>query len=444
MSKPVKLQQLVLLLGDIITLYLSLYLTLLIRHGEITEYIRKLHFGPFTILFAVWILIFYIIGFYEIRELKNTAHFGKKFALALLINFLLAISFFYFIPAFGITPKTNLFIFLLIFGSAAYAWRTTYNNFLNVRSPAKKILLVGYNQVTQELVNHLGRHPQLGYEIKFWMKEGMQDKEFNHLSQIILANDINLIVVPAHIKKSSRAARLIYKNLTLGIEVTDLAELYETLFQKVPLAELHEVWFLENLAKSHKIHDAVKQPLEIILALTLGMITLPLFLVVAILIKITSPGSAFFTQVRIGKNGRRFVLWKFRTMVEDAEKRGPQWSKPKDPRVTPFGKFLRRAHLDELPQLINIVRGEFSLVGPRPERPEFVAALEKEIPYYELRYLIKPGLTGWAQVNYRYGASIDEAYEKLQYDIYYLKNRSLWLDLLIILKTAKRFFVPAK
>lgn len=131
-------------------------------------------------------------------------------------------------------------------------------------------------------------------------------------------------------------------------------------------------------------------------------------------------------------------------MVADAEKDGPRWAKPNDKRQTPFGKILRRTHLDELPQLINIMRGELSLVGPRPERPEFAAELAREIPFYELRELIKPGLTGWAQINYRYGASIDEAYQKLQYDIYYLKNRSLWLDLLILLKTAKRFFIPAK
>ncbi len=444
MFRPVKLQQFTLFIGDILILYLSLFLTLFIRHGQITEEVRRLHFWPFTILFLFWLLVFYITGFYEIRELKNNADFGKKFWLAILINFLLAISFFYFLPGFGITPKTNLFIFLVVFGSAAYGWRTTYNNLLNSRSPAIKILLVGYNQTAQELVNHLNHHPQLGYEIKFWMKEGLADKEFKHLSQIIIANQINLIVVPAHIKKSSRAARLIYKNLALGIEVVDLATIYENVFHKVPIAELEEVWFLENLTKSHKIYDTTKQPIEMILALFLAVIILPLALLIAVLIKITSPGSAFFTQTRVGKNGQIFVLWKFRTMVADAEKSGPRWAKPNDRRATPLGKLLRRAHLDELPQLWNIIRGDISLIGPRPERPEFVATLEKEIPYYELRHLVLPGLTGWAQVNYRYGASLHEAYEKLQYDIYYLKNRSFWLDLLIFIRTVKRFFAPAK
>lgn len=444
MLKPVKLQQLLLVVGDLIILYLALFLTLFIRYGTITSEVKDLHLKPFTLIFAFWILIFYIIGFYEIRDLKNNSDFDKKFITALAINFLTAISLFYFIPGFGITPKTNLFIFLVIFASAAYPWRLTYNNFLNAKSPARKILLVGYNQVAEETAKHLSLNPQLGYEVRFWMKDGLADKEFKHLSQIILANQINMIVVPAHIKKSSRAARVIYKNLALGIEVLDLAELYETIFGRVPLAELEEVWFLENLAKSHKINDAIKQPLEILLAMLLGIVTLPLTALIIILIKLTSKGSAFFTQKRVGKNGRVFILWKFRTMRADAEKHGPQWATPNDKRTTPFGKILRRTHVDELPQLWNIMRGELSLIGPRPERPEFVVALEKEIPFYELRQLIKPGLTGWAQINYRYGASLDDAYEKLQYDIYYLKNRSLILDLAILFKTAKRFFTPAR
>lgn len=443
MFKPLKIKQLILFGGDVIILYLSLFLTLFIRYGEVTDTLRQIHFGPFTVIFTVWLIVFYIIGFYEIKELKNNAEFGKKFGLTLSINFLLAIAFFYFIPTFGITPKTNLFIFLLLFGSAAYGWRTTYNNLINAAGPTKKMLIIGYNQVAQEIADHINANPQLGYEIKFWIKEGLQDKNFVNLSHIIKVNKISTIVVPAHIKKSSRAAKLIYKNLIFGIEVLDLASLYENLFQKVPLAELEEVWFLENLAKSRKIHDAIKQPLEIIIAILVAIIALPLAALIALLIKLNSAGSAFFAQTRVGENEENFVLWKFRTMISDAEKHGPRWAKPNDSRVTPLGKILRRSHLDELPQLLNIIRGDLSLVGPRPERPEFVKPLSEKIPYYDLRHLIKPGLTGWAQINYRYGSSLEDAYEKLQYDIYYLKNRSLWLDIIILLKTIKRFFLPA-
>ena len=276
------------------------------------------------------------------------------------------------------------------------------------------------------------------------MKEGLQDKELEHLSQIILANQINIIVVPAHIKKNSNAAKLIYKNLVLGIEVVNLADLYEIVFQKIPLAELEEVWFLENLAKRHRLYEIFKRPIEIFLATIIGILTLPLAILIALFIKLVSSGSVIFTQQRAGQNGAAFTIYKFRTMRPDAEKDGPQWAQKDDGRVIPLGNMLRKSHLDEWPQLLNILRGELSLVGPRPERPEFVKNLSKEIPYYDLRHLIRPGITGWAQINYRYGASIEDAYEKLQYDIYYLKNRSVVLDILIVIKTIRLLFTSAK
>jgi len=179
---------------------------------------------------------------------------------------------------------------------------------------------------------------------------------------------------------------------------------------------------------------------EVVLVSLLIVATFPVFSLIAAAILMTSRGPIIFSQKRLGYREREFTIYKFRTMVLEAERGGPQWAKPNDKRTTAVGRFLRRTHLDELPQLWNVLWGELSLIGPRPERPEFVATLEKEIPFYELRHLIRPGLTGWAQVNYRYGASIDDSYEKLQYDIHYLKNRSLALDLLIILKTIRFFF----
>lgn len=444
MNSLVKLKQLVLLFGDIVALYFSLELALFIRYGSLSYGLLSVHFWPFTIVFAFWILIFYIGGLYELASLKNDFAFANKFIVILLISTALSIILFYFIPIFGIAPKTNLFLFVIIFAIAGSFWRIFYNNLLIKGGAQNRILLVGYNQVAQDLASHLKKNPQLGYEIKFWMKEGLEDKEWDHLAQIILYNDINSIVVPAHIKKNSKAARLIYKNLSLGIEVLDLAELYEIVFRKIPLDELQEIWFLENLAKRHQIYEAFKRPLEFILAILLGIVGLPLIVLIAILIKLTGKGPVIYAQKRIGKNGAEFTIYKFRTMRQDAEIHGPRWASEKDERVTFVGRVLRKTHLDELPQLINILKGGLSLVGPRPERPEFVEQLKKEIPYYELRHFVRPGVTGWAQINYRYGASIEDAVEKLQYDIYYLKNRSLLLDLLIILKTIRIFFKGLK
>src|SRR3989338_7652526 len=211
MDGIVKLKQIVLLLGDVVFFYLALVITLFVRYGADFRDFVSVHFWPFTLIFFLWLIIFYINGLYDLRSLKNDPDFAKKFTILLLVNGALAILLFYLLPL-GITPRINLLIFLIIFGLFLYIWRSAYNTLLSAGQPANRILLVGYNKTTEELADHFAKNPQLGYEVKFWMKEGLQDKEFEHLSQIILANNINLIVVPAHIKKNAKAAKLIYRN----------------------------------------------------------------------------------------------------------------------------------------------------------------------------------------------------------------------------------------
>lgn len=439
MSPLSRLKQVVPMIGDIAILYFSLIATLYIRYGnffyaQLIDY----HIEPFSVIFIVWVMIFYIAGLYDLKSLKNDLEFETRFWYTLTANCLIAVLFFYLIPSFGITPKTNLVIFFLIFGGLNYVWRQTYNLILNRSKALNRLLIIGDNKTTEEIAEKINTNPQLGYTIKHWMKEGLTDRDFDHLAEIIITNEITTLVIPAHLKKDLKSARLIYKTLVLGIEVIDLAKLYEIIFQKVPLAELEEVWFLENLEKRHRIYEMLSHPLEILFALVLAIILLPLMIVIALLIKATSKGSAFFSQRRLGRNGTEFTIWKFRTMKVDAEKNGPQWANyTNDNRTTWIGNILRNSHLDELPQLYNILRGELSFVGPRPERPEFVTKLRKELPYYDLRHLTKPGITGWAQINYRYAASSEDAYQKLQYDIYYIKNNSPFLDLKIVLKTLK-------
>jgi exopolysaccharide biosynthesis polyprenyl glycosylphosphotransferase len=438
MDSIVKLKQYLLFIGDIFVFYLSLILTLLLRYHDLESF--PLHFWPFTVVFALWISILYITGLYDFPSLKNDPAFQRKLGWAFAVNIFIAVIFFYLITEVDIAPKTNLFLFILLSGLLGYGWRSLYNNRINKAAPTSQLLIIGTSPIAERLITEINRNPQIGYRVAFWIKGGFQDPEFRHLSQIILGNSITTIIVPASIKKSPEAARLIYNNLVLGIEVIDLAEIYERIFKKVPLHELEEVWFLDNLAKSHRIYETIKRPAEFFLALVFLIAALPLFGLVALFIALTSPGPIIFSQTRVGKQGEQFKIYKFRTMSLDAEKNGPQWAAEKDTRVTPFGRFLRRSHLDEVPQLMNVVRGELSIIGPRPERPEFVEQLRAGIPYYDLRHLVKPGITGWAQVNYRYGASVEDAYEKLQYEVYYLKNRSLVLDFLIVLKTLKFFF----
>lgn len=439
MNNLSRIKQILLILGDVATLYLALILTLWVRYGNLfyAELINN-HIQPFTLIFTVWIIIFYIAGLYDLKFLKNGLEFEKAFWYTIIFNIAIAALLFYLIPSLGITPKTNLVIFFLVFGAVNYLWRQIYNFALGKTGAVNRVLIVGSNKTSQEIVDHIQNNPQLGYQIKYWMQEGLKDKEFDHLAQIIIANNINTVVIPAHLKKDAQSAKLIYKILVLGIEVIELSRLYELVFHKVPLAELEEVWFLENLVNRHKIYELISSPVEIFGATVLGIILMPLMTLIAILIKLTSSGPVIFKQTRIGKGEKEFIIYKFRSMPIDSEKEGPQWADyHQDGRATWFGQVLRKTHLDELPQLLNILKGELSFVGPRPERQHFVEKLKKELPYYDLRHLTKPGVTGWAQINYRYAASIEDSYQKLQYDIYYIKNNSPLLDFLIILKTIK-------
>ncbi len=225
-----------------------------------------------------------------------------------------------------------------------------------------------------------------------------------------------------------------------GLPVFDLIEFYENHFKKVPIFYLSAEFFSFSKGFSllgNSFLQRLKRLSDLAIAIPMLLLSLPIMAVVALLVRLESSGSALYRQSRSGKDGRVFTLIKFRSMRTDAEKHGAQWAQTNDVRITNLGKILRKTRLDELPQLWNILKGEMSFVGPRPERPEFNAELEKNIPFYQLRHLVRPGLTGWAQVNYPYGASMEDSYQKLQYDLYYVKNFSLLLDLQIILKTIR-------
>lgn len=222
----------------------------------------------------------------------------------------------------------------------------------------------------------------------------------------------------------------------------DLAQAYEIICEKIPISFVSQTWFLENIKEREKgFYEKLKRVIDIIFSLFILFFTFPFWPFIILAIKLEDGGLVFYSQKRIGKGGFPFLLTKFRSMKKEAEKEtGAVWAEKEDLRITKVGRFLRRAHLDELPQMFNILKGDISLVGPRPERPEFVSQLEKEIPHYHLRYLIKPGFTGWAQIKFRYARSLMDSHEKFQYDLYYIKNRSLFLDLRILFKTFQLFF----
>jgi exopolysaccharide biosynthesis polyprenyl glycosylphosphotransferase len=240
----------------------------------------------------------------------------------------------------------------------------------------------------------------------------------------------------------SQVAQLMQARL-LGMRVYDIVGFYEKFWRKIPISELRDDWFLYSSGfrlMHHALALNVKRLMDILLSLTILVGGAPLMLLTVILIKLDSKGSIFYTQLRTGQRGKSIRIYKFRTMVEDAEKQGAAWAEVNDARVTRVGRWLRAWHLDELPQAWNVLKGDMSCIGPRPERPEFTQELEKHIPYYDLRYLVKPGITGWAQVMHPYGSSIEDARKKLEYDLYYIKHYSLLLDAFIALKTLRVMF----
>ncbi len=224
-----------------------------------------------------------------------------------------------------------------------------------------------------------------------------------------------------------------------GVPVTDLAGMYERVRGEVPIESLKASWLIygQGFAQGG-LRTFVKRTFDLLVSIALLLLNLPLMLLTALAVRLESPGAVIYRQERVGRGGRAFMCLKFRSMRADAEQDGvARWAVQSDPRVTRVGRFIRKMRIDELPQLINVLRGDMSFVGPRPERPTFVNELKQTIPYYDLRHSVKPGITGWAQVRYSYGASVEDARKKLQFDLYYVKNHSLFLDLLILVETVR-------
>jgi len=423
-----------LILTDIFIFYLSLFLTLFIRYKE--TYSSSLfyeHFAPFLIIMVFSIAGFYISGLYEVKNLKNNLKFVKIFLGGISFTFLFGLSFFYLFPKLGITPRLNLFLFIAIYSIIDIASRYFFNILL-LKYIGINVFLMGDHSKMEEIKNFINQNPQAGYKI---IGEGNFLPEESFLKE----NRADLIIVDESLKNDKIFSSAILKYFNLNIDMISLQKFYENIFSKVPITRIENRWFFENITNKRLFYSALKNISEFLIALVLLFITLPIQIIIAVLVKITSEGPIIFKQNRIGKNGKIFVLYKFRTMIKDAEKDGIKKDNNEDRRVTAFGKILRKTHLDELPQLVNILKGEISFVGPRPERPELVEEFKKEIPFYEIRHIVKPGLTGWAQLNFRHGLTKEDAYEKLQYDIFYIKNRSFIFDLLIMIKTIRSFFV---
>ena len=301
----------------------------------------------------------------------------------------------------------------------------------------ERVVFVGENDYTQDLLESVKKDGQ------YIFAASLNNTDMKALGKEILElyNTKKFDVLVDFTDKLLRDPKITEKLLQYkleGLQYYNYLEFYETYENKLPISHLSPKWFLENTGFEiyhNNFNLKAKRLLDLLFALLIGIFAAPVIVLAAIIVKLESKGPIFFIQERIGEGNKKFNIVKFRSMTTDAEKDGPQWASKNDNRVTKFGKIMRATRIDELPQLWNVLRGEMSFVGPRPEREYFIQQLEKEIPYYNLRHTVKPGLTGWAQVMYPYGASVEDAYRKLQYDLYYIKHHSIPFDVKVLLKT---------
>lgn len=440
-NKMTKTKITITLLGDLAIFYGSLALSLLVRYGwDDFNSAFSQHFYPFSLILAVWAVIFYLFDLCQMKTLKDRQFLARYFFSAITACTLISIFLFYILSdVLKISPKTNLFLFVSVFALADYNWRL----FLIRRFKGwqANLLFLGDSPAISESASFLKTNQQLGYKSKIWKKE-IGAEGFGYFLDFLKDNKIEKIVVSSASDK--KLVNIAYKLLPLGIESVFLRDFYEEIFKKISFEEVDEAWFVKEIKASHKFYDACKRAADLVLAPILLIVFSPIILASALLVKASSSGPAIYKQERIGKGGKPFVLYKLRTMASvQGGKDWALWTKENDDRVTRVGKILRHSHLDELPQLFNIAKGDISFVGPRAERTE-LAEMYGRMPYYDIRHIVKPGLTGWAQISYKPSASLSEGGEKLKYDIYYIKNRSLILDLSIIIRTIRMFFVSPK
>ncbi|MCR4313760.1 MAG: sugar transferase [Candidatus Uhrbacteria bacterium] len=427
------IRKFLLLLGDVAILYVALYFMLTISFpGEALSVLFFSHVGPFSILFFFWLVLFYILDLYDLSAPPVAPAFLSRFTLALILCFLLGALFFYVVSFTQISPKTNLLIVTALFGVFSYGWRLLFATKISRLAPWR-IGLLGLQQEDAELRDLIRSLKHHGY--------GCVDLHAGDLVAQVSQQRLHAVVIPSDSFFQPETTQQLYECLATGVRFLDVGEAYELFARRIPLSTTDQSWFVRNVyGRERGGFKQAKRAMDLVAATFILVLTSPILGVIALAIKLEGHGTIFYSQQRVGKHGKIFSIKKFRTMKSDAEAQGPQWAQVKDSRVTRVGSFLRRTHLDELPQMLNILRGDISLVGPRPERPEFVEVLSKEIPHYHIRHFVKPGFTGWAQIKFRYARSVLDSRKKFEYDLYYIKNRSLMLDVLILLKTIQLVF----
>lgn len=409
--------------------YIGLWLTIVIRYQDALGRATATQLlQTFSYIFLLWLVVFFIHGLFETGVFRRYTSLAFSLASAMAANTLIAIIYFYFQPSLILTPRRFLLIDVAITFALLFIWYLLMKYFLQNKL-IESVYIFSFNDELKELEEEIALHNYLGYKVLGKLAE-------SSLASAVIEKN-STIILPDNLHSTPQIGEQLYRLRTRGVIFYNHKDFYEQLLRRVYLSQINELWFLENINYQEKrFYNLVKRIVDILF----GVIGFIAFLIsypfCALVIKLTSPGPVLFVQERVGKQGRLFKVYKYRSMSG-----GPTniWTSVNDPRITKVGKFLRMSRVDEWPQFINLLLGHISLVGPRPEQPHIVEDLKKQIPFYDERHLVKPGITGWAQLNI-YAGSLEESKLKLQYDLYYIKHRSFLFDLEIILKTIYYIF----
>lgn len=441
------LRNILFFIGEGVLLFLSMTIANLLFKGGAEFIDGWLLYASQSLLFTVvFQLSIYFFDLYELKRYHGMAETLTRLAQAYGIGCIILAVIYYFAPLVMISTRV-FWSGYLVTAIVLIVYRFYYYRVLLQRLFAEEVVIIGTGDLANDIAREVeGRHDSAYKVIAF---VGSDPPEFNphrapvfgsfELAHSVLSEKkIERIIVAPDDRRGSTPVRFLLQYKMQGVAIEQGVSFYERMTGKILVERVDPSWiiFSDGFVLG-RFKYLVKRLLDISLAGVLFVFTLPLMLVSAVVIKLESHGPVLYRQERVGQDGRLFKVIKFRSMRQDAEKNGAVWAKEKDDRVTRFGSFIRKVRIDELPQLWNVLKGEMSMVGPRPERPVFVEELVKDIPYYNIRHGVKPGVTGWAQVRYPYGASKEDALRKLEFDLYYIKNISLALDLVVIFHTVK-------
>jgi sugar transferase (PEP-CTERM system associated) len=437
------IRTLILLAGEALVVWTSFVLASVLQNSE-DSYLVLNYEGGYYKIFAVTAVVLLFSHWFDLYDPAYVNEKGELYFRLLLVPGSLALGLAvvgYFFPQF--IRNSAFLLGLIILTLALFGWRKAYAWLAQKPFLRERVYVMGTGERAQRLVQGLRTRSELGVEVVGWSGnvEGAITLESvaSHLMELVRQHDVHRVIVAMPDRRGTLPVQELLWLRLGGVKVEEAASWLEKISGRIEVEQLYPSWLI--FAEGFRFSAGfmlLRRLFSILSSAVLLLVVLPVIPFVILAIKLDSPGQVLYRQERVGRLGATFFCYKFRTMRQDAEAdTGPTWAGDDDPRITRVGRFLRISRLDEIPQLWCVLKGDMGFVGPRPERPEFVEWLTKEIPYYPVRHAVRPGITGWAQIRYRYGNSLEDAKEKLQYDLFYIKNASLGLDLLIMFQTIK-------